>query len=604
MNNEKEINRSQTEQPPDHDTEIQAKGNLMRSRMMAVIFALILAVVVLGVAFAVVKPEFFHKENSSVSTDVNVDNQDNSQTSDTSTTTSDTTSDLSWSECSESTVQVTRKLSGQVVWNNPEVIGHLDIFSPEQEYTSENSIFYKVGTVSNGKYTGGDIILGNIAYEGPAFHSSYYRMVKLGSEFILLQKYCDYYPEYSGPPTKFTIDNDFVVSDLEYPEVITGPNGVILEKEAYLHEPFCNHDFSKINRSFTHPTLGDAYTDSLDQEIDVETMHLPGTHGFYFYGHDGTETVYSLKIPFAEDYNVPQVVWNDGTKNSQEYRFTDVGGCGSVNLIAVQSPSFIKPSDLVKIGETSNNEAVYGLKDENHSLLRRIYDVEYYVYTPGEEKISYEDFVKAYPVFFWYDPFGRLIKFQNSRFVYPAECGKPVIYLYPQVQTDVSVEVRPTEGISYSDPEYADGWHVIAKPSGELTNKSDGQIYPYLFWEGSGGLYDTPKKGFVVAVQNVPSFLVEKLSLYGLSEKEINDFKEFWLPRMQSSPYYFVTFLDNLALDILAPLAISPKPDTIIRVLMDFKPLEKPIEVEGFRIPTRQRNGFTVVEWGGVLRGE
>jgi hypothetical protein len=88
----------------------------------------------------------------------------------------------------------------------------------------------------------------------------------------------------------------------------------------------------------------------------------------------------------------------------------------------------------------------------------------------------------------------------------------------------------------------------------------------------------------------------------GLNAQETADFMEFWYPKMQRSPYYFITFLGNSAMDELAPLTISPKPDTIIRVLMDFVPLDKPIQVQGFKIRTPERKGFTVVEWGGVLK--
>ncbi|MBU4348141.1 hypothetical protein KJ671_01375 [Patescibacteria group bacterium] len=52
----------------------------------------------------------------------------------------------------------------------------------------------------------------------------------------------------------------------------------------------------------------------------------------------------------------------------------------------------------------------------------------------------------------------------------------------------------------------------------------------------------------------------------------------------------------------IAPLDINPKPDTVIRVLMDFSPLDKMADFEGFEIKTPERKGFTVVEWGGVLR--
>ena len=71
---------------------------------------------------------------------------------------------------------------------------------------------------------------------------------------------------------------------------------------------------------------------------------------------------------------------------------------------------------------------------------------------------------------------------------------------------------------------------------------------------------------------------------------------------MQAAPYYFVTFMGNSVMDELAPLNITPKPDTIIRVLMDFTELKAPISVEGYNIRTPVRKGFTVVEWGGVLR--
>jgi hypothetical protein len=115
-------------------------------------------------------------------------------------------------------------------------------------------------------------------------------------------------------------------------------------------------------------------------------------------------------------------------------------------------------------------------------------------------------------------------------------------------------------------------------------------------------MYETPDKGFVVAQNEVHKFLLGKLKQLGLNDKETADFMEYWEPKMQGSPYYFVTFMGNQAMEELAPLEITPKPDTVIRILMDFVPLEKPIKVEGFNIRTPERKGFTVVEWGGVRR--
>ena len=86
-----------------------------------------------------------------------------------------------------------------------------------------------------------------------------------------------------------------------------------------------------------------------------------------------------------------------------------------------------------------------------------------------------------------------------------------------------------------------------------------------------------------------------------MNDIEIADFIEFWLPRMQDDPYYFVTFLPQQDFDLYAPLEVKPKPDTIIRVFMDFNGLDERVEVPEQQLYTPERIGFVVVEWGGAL---
>ena len=63
--------------------------------------------------------------------------------------------------------------------------------------------------------------------------------------------------------------------------------------------------------------------------------------------------------------------------------------------------------------------------------------------------------------------------------------AKPVIYLYPERETEVSVKLGyPAEYLTYTYPEYNGGWQVIAYPDGRMINKSDGSEHYYLFWEG------------------------------------------------------------------------------------------------------------------------
>ena len=49
------------------------------------------------------------------------------------------------------------------------------------------------------------------------------------------------------------------------------------------------------------------------------------------------------------------------------------------------------------------------------------------------------------------------------------------------------------------------------------------------------------------------------------------------------------------------PLEVNPKPKSVIRILMTYKGLEKPIKVKEQKLETKNREGYTLVEWGGTL---
>jgi hypothetical protein len=67
--------------------------------------------------------------------------------------------------------------------------------------------------------------------------------------------------------------------------------------------------------------------------------------------------------------------------------------------------------------------------------------------------------------------------------------------------------------------------------------------------------------------------LDDKLSKLGLNQNEIIDFKEYWVAKLLEvkKSYIFITFESKENQDIDAPLVITPKPDSIIRVFMDYK---------------------------------
>lgn len=183
-----------------------------------------------------------------------------------------------------------------------------------------------------------------------------------------------------------------------------------------------------------------------------------------------------------------------------------------------------------------------------------------------------------------------------------AEKGKPVIYLYPEKKTNVSVKVEPKGGVTVSIPDYKKGWNVTALPDGTITDKKTKKEYPYLFWESNDytGTIDTTE-GFVVETKNLESFFNEKLQILGLNKKEIADFNEFWIAEInkEAKPYTFITFYSNQKINEEAPLTVSPKPDSVIRVYFDHLGLDQPIETKEQELTPATRSGFAVVEWGG-----
>ena len=177
---------------------------------------------------------------------------------------------------------------------------------------------------------------------------------------------------------------------------------------------------------------------------------------------------------------------------------------------------------------------------------------------------------------------------------------KPVIYLYPEEETDVHVELELTEAdLSTTYPKYNNGWDVTAYPDGTLLNKADGSHHRYLFWDAVNckTRFDLTT-GFCVAGSDTESFLKEKLAYMGLNEEEMNEFIVYWLPRMEHNAYNLISFQGDVYTDS-AKLDITPAPGSILRVFMAYVPLEEAIGIEPQQLSGFERNGFTVVEWGG-----
>lgn len=188
-------------------------------------------------------------------------------------------------------------------------------------------------------------------------------------------------------------------------------------------------------------------------------------------------------------------------------------------------------------------------------------------------------------------------------YLYPEEAqdevcdAKPVAYLYPQTETEVTVRLDYDGKLTCTYPAYADGWTVSARPDGTLTDKN-GQTYRYLYWEGISETEYDFTSGFCVPGSGTAEFLEDALGKLGLNRTEANEFIVYWLPQMQENPYNLIAFQSDRYTQA-AKLTIDPAPDTLLRVFMAWKPLDKFMEIPAQSLTAPERTGFTAVEWGG-----
>lgn len=179
-------------------------------------------------------------------------------------------------------------------------------------------------------------------------------------------------------------------------------------------------------------------------------------------------------------------------------------------------------------------------------------------------------------------------------------CYKPVIYLYPEQETDVLVNLDLSGKLTCTYPSYDNGWEVTAFPDGTLKD-ADGQIYNYLYWEGDVDPYAEwdMRRGFCIKGEDTAAFLEDSLANLGLTRKEANEFIVYWLPLMQENEYNVISFQTDIYTEA-AKLNVTPAPDTLIRVFMTYRPSDEYIEMKEQELFAPERTGFTVVEWGGT----
>ena len=175
---------------------------------------------------------------------------------------------------------------------------------------------------------------------------------------------------------------------------------------------------------------------------------------------------------------------------------------------------------------------------------------------------------------------------------------KPVIYLYPEKETEVSVKLTLDGELICTYPAYESGWDITAYPDGTLSD-AKGQSYNYLYWEGEISADWDFTEGFCIPGKDTALFLEDALEKMGLTRREANEFIIYWLPLMEQNPYNIISFQTDMYTEA-AQLEVVPTPDTMIRVFMTWQASDRHVVLTEQELNRPDRSGFTVVEWGGT----
>ena len=177
--------------------------------------------------------------------------------------------------------------------------------------------------------------------------------------------------------------------------------------------------------------------------------------------------------------------------------------------------------------------------------------------------------------------------------------AKPVLYLYPTKKTKVTVNFEHEDMLTTTYPKFNKEWVVTANTNGDLYDK-DGNYYYALYWEENGNHRVDFSEGFYVEKENAIKFLEEKLNYIGLNKRERNEFIMYWLPVLEKNKKNLVYFELTKERDSYNKIKINPQPDSLLRIAIHIKKVNKKTNIKEQKLTKFNRTGFSAIEWGGV----
>jgi len=409
---------------------------------------------------------------------------------------------------------------------------------------------------------------------------------------------------------------------------------ILALRNTYLHQTTLVHisDSTGLTYSYIFSTINDIDTYlSKMSSSEKELISYKKQVALYNQKKLTEYPTYSNTIAFP-GMNIKKSVASLPNDYYSNYESAFPGACGgNTDTFIIDS---IKQGDLTQVTSSSPYQ-LYVLKDSKHPIYEIAYDskmsIEEEMFkqaNPGMSKPTFDTYVAKHPLLFFKDTWGRWGAMGEFDIKLMGGCGKPVVYLYPEKPINIHVSFASPISLNTNIPTYHDGWFVNASPDGALTDLQPqytncdaidttfgseyavkackATTYPYLYWSGrsSEKSYPMVNSGWIIERKYLGVFLQEKLTEMGLTQRESSDMMEYWIPEMSKKnvPYYRISFLQTKDMNEFIPMNVNPKPDSVLRVFLDYKALSvKPSkDIEPQKLTKFERKGFTLVEWGGL----
>ncbi len=305
----------------------------------------------------------------------------------------------------------------------------------------------------------------------------------------------------------------------------------------------------------------------------------------------------------------PQITWDEGREPVKPvpYRFEEADCSWSGYPLRLDLD--VGPRDVIRVGQLPDGSVVSTLA-ESHPAAQRVLGDFQEMRSASRERGALPPTLADVPVSgvwahrptVWVeDPWGRFARLRREDFELTMGC-EPYVYVYGEPGSTVSVSPVPPLEWFHTVPSGRLGWVGEVRRDGRV--RVGDRWYDALLWEGTSGWVPPPRQAWVVRGDEVEGLLRSVAPVLGLRGREAEGFVEAWAS-LAEVPWVRVGFHDAATLDRRYPVAVSPPPTEILRVMVDFTLLDEPVDaLEPELTPAEvdRTEGLVVVEWGGIVR--